>query len=342
MARIGIKDVARRAGVSPATVSLVLNGRTGTRITEATRDRVRQAASDLGYAPNSLARSLRTKRTRTIGLLSDQIATTPFAVAMVKAAHEAARERGYLLFQLETEDDRETERQALDLLQQQQVAGVVYAFMHHRVVDPPENLPPGTVFLDARPRAGGYAAVVPDDRGGARAATQELIDAGHRRIAFVDDDLQPVASHLRLAGYRDALSAAGIPFDATLHVRDEVSAAGGSSAAGALLDRPDGERPTAIFCFNDRMAMGAYRAVRHRGLQIARDVSIVGYDDQQYIAADLDPPLTTVALPHYEMGRWAMETLFAHLDGQERGEPGDPELMPCPLVRRQSVGPPPG
>lgn len=341
--RVGIKDVARRAGVSAATVSLVLNGRDDARISDLTRDRVRRVAGEMGYQPNSIARGLAMQQTQTIGLVSDEIATTPFAVRMVEAAHEAARERGYLLFLLNTGADPQVEREAIDLLLRHQVAGLIYAFMYHRVVAAPPGLPSGTVFLDGLPEGGGYPAVVPDDRGGARAATGALIEYGHQRIAFIDVDEEAglVASGLRLEGYRDALRGVGLPFDPSLHVQGTISAAGGRAAAGVLLDLPPQLRPTALFCFNDRMAMGAYHAAADRGLQIPGDVSIVGYDDQQYIAGELDPPLTTVALPHYEMGRWAVEALFRHLDG-----PADQDAevlhMPCPLIRRDSVGPPSG
>lgn len=339
MHRVGIKDVARAAGVSATTVSLILNGRSEERFSDATRNRVRELAAEMGYSPNSLARGLRTKRTQTIGLLSDEVTTTPFAVRMLAAANETARQRGYLLFVLNTDADPAVEVEAIDLLQRQQVAGLVYAFMHHRVVEPPPGLPPGTVFLDGRPRRGGYPAVVPDDRAGGRAATTALTERGHQRIAYVDDEERPVASPLRLQGYRDALRKAGLAFDPALHVSGPPLAHGGLAAVGALLDRPVGERPTALFCFNDRMAMGAYRAARHRGLRIPQDVSIVGYDDQQYIAADLDPPLTTVALPHYEMGRWAIEALFDRMGGARRSD--EVVRMPCPLVPRDSVAAPP-
>lgn len=343
MKRVGIKDVARQAGVSAATVSLVLNGRHDGRISDLTQERVRRVAEEMGYQPNSLARGLAMQQTQTIGIISDEIATTPFAVRMVEAAQEAARARGYLLFLLNTGADPQVEREAIDILLRQQVAGLIYACMYHRVVGAPPGLPPGTVFLDGRPKDGGYPAVIPDDRGGARAATDALIEHGHRRIAFIDVDEEAglVASGLRLEGYRDALRGAGLPFDPSLHVRGAVSAAGGRTATGVLLDLPAGLRPTALFCFNDRMAMGAYHAAADRDMQIPDDVSIVGYDDQQYIAAELDPPLTTVALPHYEMGRWAVEALFRHLEGTPDGH-AEVLHMPCPLIRRDSVGPPPG
>ncbi|WP_298457176.1 LacI family DNA-binding transcriptional regulator [uncultured Cellulomonas sp.] len=341
MARVGIKDVAREAGVSTATVSLVLSGKTQARIPAATRERVHRVAAEIGYAPNSLARGLRTRRTHTIGLVSDQIATTPYAVRMIEAAQDVARERGFLLFLVNTGSDPAVERASIDALLAHQVDGLVYACMWHQVVEPPAGLPAGTVFLDARPSAGGFPAVVPDDHGGAVAAVRELVEQGHRQIGYLasDDHPRPIASRLRWEGYCEVLRGAGIEPDPQLVVRVPVAtAAGGAQAAGVLLDLPRGHRPTALFCFNDRVAMGAYRAARHRGLEIPRDLSIVGFDDQDLVAAALDPPLTTVALPHYAMGRWAMETLLGLRD-----PPADDDvvLMPCPLVRRDSVAPPP-
>ncbi len=342
MKRPGIKDVAHRAGVSPTTVSLVLSGRTEARIPDTTRERVRAAATDLGYVPNSLARSLRTRRTHTIGIVSDQIATTPFAVRMIEAAQAVARSQGHLIFLVDTGADRDVERDAIEALVHQQVDGLVYACMWHQVVPPPANLPAGTVFLDARPAGGGFPAVVPDDHGGAVAAVRELVDHGHRRIAYLGagDEPIPIATRLRHRGYLEVLRASGIEPDPELVLAVPVtSAGGGADAAGALLDLPADRRPTAVFCFNDRIAMGAYRAARRRGLEVPRDLSIVGYDDQQLIAEALDPPLTTVALPHYAMGRWAMEVVLGL-----RTPPTDDDgvlLMPCPLVRRDSVAPPP-
>ncbi|MBX9245036.1 LacI family DNA-binding transcriptional regulator [Actinotalea ferrariae] len=342
--RIGIKDVAREAGVSAATVSLVLNDRATTRIPEATQDRVRRVASDIGYAPNTLARGLRTRRTHTIGFVSDRIATTPYAVRMIEAAQEAAREHAHLLFLVSTGGDPEVERSAIETLKSHQVDGFVYACMWHREVEVPAGLPAGSVLLDARPARGAYPAVVPDDRGGAVAAVQALVDAGHTRIAYLDveEDPLPLASGLRLEGYLEVLARAGITPDAALHVRGASDAAGGMAAADRVLALPPEQRPTALFCFNDRLAMGAYAAARHHGLAIPTDLSVVGYDDQQLIAAELDPPLTTVALPHHEMGRWAVEVLLGVRDrpGPDETEDGV-VLMPCPLIRRDSVGPPP-
>ncbi|MFC0432110.1 LacI family DNA-binding transcriptional regulator [Kutzneria buriramensis] len=339
MARVRMSDVAARAGVSTATVSMVLNGVNSTRISPQTQQRVREAAEAVGYEPNSVARSLRTQQTRLVGLISDTIATTPFAGRMLAGANDVAREHGRLVILTDTEGDVGAERQALQALSGQQVDAMIYACMWHRVVEVPEGLPEDAVLLDCAPASADRAAVVPDERAGGMAAVRELVAAGHRRIAFLDAEerFDLVASRLRHEGYLQVLAEAGIEPDPFLHARAEPVAGGGREAARRLLDLPASRRPTAMFCFNDRMAMGAYAAAHQRGLSVPGDLSVVGYDDQQLVAAELDPPLTTVALPHYEMGRWAMEVAL----GLRRADPAAPHLMPCPIVRRASVGPPP-
>jgi LacI family transcriptional regulator len=339
MVRVRMSDVAARAGVSTATVSMVLNGVNGKRISPETQQRVREAAEAVGYKPNSVARSLRTQQTRMVGLISDTIASTPYAGRMLAGANDVARDQGHLVVLVDTERDAEAERLALQALNGQQVDAIIYACMWHRVVEVPPGLPEDAVLLDCAPVTGGRAAVVPDERAGGMAAVRELVAAGHRRIAFLDAEERfgLVASELRYEGHLAVLAEAGIEPDPALHVRAEPVAGGGREAAGRLLDLPAQRRPTAMFCFNDRMAMGAYTAAHHRGLSIPGDLSIVGYDDQQLVAAELDPPLTTIALPHYEMGRWAMEVAL----GLRQADPAVPHLMPCPIIRRASVGPPP-
>ncbi len=340
MARVRITDVAAVAGVSTATVSLVLNGNDA-RITTATAERVRRAAAEVGYTPNGVARGLRTQRTRTIGLVSDQIATTPFAGRMLAGAQDVAREHDHLVVLVDTGGDPGVERDAVRALADHQVDNLVYACMWHRVVEPVEGLPPTAVYLDCRPTTGRAPAVVPDDHGGGVAAVTALVEAGHRRIAYVDVDEtgpdRPIAANLRRDAWREVLAATGVEPDPAWHVHGASDAAGGRAATHALLDLPQGRRPTAVFCFNDRMAVGVYQAAAAHGLTIPDDLSVVGYDDQQLVATELLPPLTTVALPHEAMGRWAMEVAL----GTRTPDPGGAHLMPCVLVRRASVGPPP-
>ena len=226
---------------------------------------------------------------------------------------------------------------------QYEVEGVLYAAMYHRVVELPATLAGvPTVMLDARSEDPAVPAVVPDEVAGGRTAVTELLRSGHRRIGFATNRDDIPATHGRLKGYQDALRDAGISFDPRLVVAGESDRPGGGyQAARTLLSLPD--PPTALFCFNDRMAMGAYRAAAELGLSIPADLSVIGFDNQEIIADGLYPGLTTVALPHYEMGQWAMRTLLRLIEspGGRRAGTG-PHLMPCPLVRRDSIGPPPG
>jgi LacI family transcriptional regulator len=336
--RVRIVDVAEAAGVSRATVSMVLNG-ADPHISEGTRLRVREAARELGYTPNAVARSLRTQQTRSVALISDTIATTPFAGQMIAGAQEAAREHGHLLMLVNTGGSADSEAQAIEEFYSHQVDRFIYASMFHRVVDVPSSLPDSTVLLDCFSKDERYAAVIPDDRAGGASAVQMLLDAGHTRIAFIDtdDSSRPIAAMLRYEAYCEVLRTAGIEPDPRWHVHTPVSAGGGRAAISQLLDLPDHIRPTGYFCYNDRIAAGVFTGVHLRGLVIPRDLSVVGYDDQELIAADVDPPLSTVALPHYAMGRWAMEVVLGVRDpGHERIH-----REKCPVIRRASVGPPP-
>jgi LacI family transcriptional regulator len=338
--RPGIKDVAALAGVSPSTVSVVLNDVHGARVADDTRRRISAAADELGYAPDPLARGLRTRRSNLIGFVSDDIATTPYAGQMIQGAQDTAWKSGLLLVLVSTGGDDDLEAHAMRALRQRRVDGIVYATMFHRVVDPPRlsrDLP--AVLLDARPSDGELPFVAPDEVGGAATAVRELLDHGHRRIGFVTVAAPGAATDGRLEGYRATLATAGIAFDAELVEFEASDSLGGYHAAGRLLDLPD--RPTAVFCFNDEMAVGVYRAAAERGLGVPGDLSVIGYDDHELIAASLNPGLTSVALPHYDMGAMAMETLLG-LTGDRPASTRPPGyLMPCPLVRRGSVGPPP-
>ena len=336
--RISIKDVAVRAGVSVTTVSHVLNDVPGKRISDETRSRVRQAADDLSYRPNGMARSLRLQRSHMLAMVSDEIATTPHAGQIILGAQEAASKRGWLLMLVNSGGDRETELAEIRALQQRQVEGFLYATMYHKVVDVPAELGDSAVtLLDARCDDPRIPSVAPDEAQGGQAATQLLIDRGHRRIGLINnvDDIPATAG--RLEGYVRALRGVGLELDEDLVAQGRSDAAGGYLAGASLLD--GSPRPTAIFCFNDRMAMGLYQAAAERGLRIPEDLSVVGFDNQELIADGLRPGLTTVALPHYEMGAWAVETLIRRLEDPDVAP--DQVLLPCPVVERGSVAAPP-
>lgn len=340
---VGIRDVAKLAGVSVTTVSHVLNDTPQMRVAEETRSRVREAAKTLGYGPNRAARALRTNRSGLIGLLSEEIATTPHAGRIILGAQDAAREHDLTLviINAEREAGDRPHRDEVQTLIDRQVEAVLYATMYHRQVSLPPNLQGvPAVLIDSTDRAGIVPAVVPDEVGGAVAAVTHLVEAGHRRIGFLNNDDDVPATHERLVGYRRVLHQHGIPVDESLIVQAPSETLPGYALAREVLDRPD--RPTALFCYNDRMAMGAYRAAAELGLDIPNDLSIVGFDNQELIAANLFPGLTTVALPHYEMGAWAVETLVQVMGGEadHKALADEPTRLECPLVIRGSVAKP--
>jgi len=339
--RVTMADVARVAGVSKTTVSLVLSN-AETRLAEETKRRVRSVATQLGYRRDLVAASLRTSSTRTIGMLSDRLATTSVGWGMVAGAQAVARERGYMLLLANTEGDPERELEAVNEFMDRRIDGLMFGALYHRALTIPElhgDVP--VVLLDAYDPGGRFPAVVPDDERGGHDATMMLVEAGHRQIGFINDSHDIPAHRLRLAGYRQALAEAGLAADPDLVVEslDPITPSGGRVAVRTLLDLPD--PPTGIFCFNDRMASGAYQEIRARGMRIPDDVSIVGFDDMEALAEGLDPPLTTLALPHEAMGRWAVETLLDTAPRDAALGPHEPRREYCPPVRRQSVGPPP-
>ena len=256
---------------------------------------------------------------------------------MLLGAQEAAAENGWVLMIVNTSSDSELEDRGIEAFLQHRVDGIIYARMYHQVVELPESLRGvPTVLLDASSAADGISSVVPDEEEAACTAVEHLVAAGHRRIGYLSNEDDIPATHGRLAGYISTLAAHGIDFDESLVTTTGSTTAPGREAAASLLALP--ERPTALFCFNDRMAMGAYQAAQAAGLRIPEDLSVVSIDNFELVADALLPGLTSIALPHYEMGRWAIERLAAELAGE-----GEPEQirMHCPLVPRQSVGPPP-
>ncbi|ASN18901.1 LacI family DNA-binding transcriptional regulator [Arthrobacter sp. YN] len=343
---IGIKDVAVAAGVSVTTVSHVLNEVSYARISSETRDKVKTAAEELGYGPNRLAQALRTQRTGMLGLVSEEIATTPHAGRIILGADEAAKARGYNLMIINTPGSASLESRQADVqaLLERRVDGILYATMYHRNVELPDNLGSvPSVLVDSVAIGGNITAVVPDEDGGARAAVGALLDAGHTRIAFLNNTDDVPATRQRLQAFRAMLTEAGLDGDAA-PVESEISEVqGGYEAAKRILSRDDrADIPTALFCYNDRMAMGAYRAAAELGLSIPADLSVVGFDDQELIAANLYPGLTTVALPHFEMGAWATEHLIDAIEGKDDLSlmALHPTILGCPLVSRESVAAP--
>jgi LacI family transcriptional regulator len=342
--RVTLADVARAAGVSKTAASFVLSGRGAEmRISPEAEARVRRAAKETGYRPNILSRSLRTGTSRTIGFVSDTVATTPFAGHLIWGALDAARDRDHLLIIGETEGDPDLEQQMVEAMHDRGVDGIVFASMYTRELELPPGLTSGpAVLLNAVPQgAEQIPCIVPDEFEAGRAAVATLIQAGHRdRIALVGaapPDQSPVGSLAavqRLDGILQALGEAGVgAFDAV--PCPDWQPDYGFQAVNQLLERR--ERPTALICFNDRLALGAYQAIAEQGLSLPDDVSVVSFDDD-VLATWLRPQLTTIALPHYELGRAAIDALVDTLQ-PSAGAPSLPQIrrIAMPVRERGSV-----
>jgi LacI family transcriptional regulator len=328
-------DVARLAGVSQTTVSFVVNNVPDTNIPQETHDRVWAAVKELNWRPNAMARGLSLRRSHTIGFISDEIATTPHAGKIIQGAQDAAWATGKMLLVINTARNPEIETAAVDMMLERQVEGLIYATMYHRPVRPPAALyQVPAVLLDCFVEDRSLPSVVPDELLGGRTATDALLRKGHRRIGFINN-VDPIpASRGRLEGYKQALAAEGVPFDASLVRSGSSVAAEGYRCAIELMQLAD--PPTALFCFSDFMAMGAYDALRKRGLAIPADVAVVGFDNQELIAAHLHPALSTMELPHYQMGQWAVNYLIEHADNAADLAPTQ-HTVECRFIPRLSL-----
>lgn len=266
-----------------------------------------------------------------LGLVTSAIATTPYAVGIVKGAQEAAVRRHMTLLIVDTDGGGESMIDTAAGMTRWQPEGLILATDHHRELSLDGEVArlPSTVLVNCVEAERRLPAVVPDERQGGQLATVTLIQAGHTRIGLVNGPPDYPASAGRLAGWRDAHVAAGLPVDERLISTGDWWQESGYAHAAGLLDLP--EPPTALFCANDWMAMGAYNLLRDRGLRVPEDIAVIGFDNREEIAAHLRPALTTVALPYREMGRLAVEHLL-------RGTlPTGVSAVACPLVPRASA-----
>lgn len=336
---VTLRDVALKAGVSPKTVSRVVNEDPA--VSEETRASVLTVIRDLNYVPDHAARMMRTATSDLVGLMTDVIATTPTTIDIVRGAQAALRAAGRTMLIANSEGDRDLEREFWRRFRGHKASGVIYATMYHRPLDfgSPDFERP-IVLANCFSTRGDRVAIVPDDEGGGYAQAAHLLKLGHRRIGLVT--LNPVirATVLRGAGHRTAFVEAGVAFDMALEVPGFVGSVEAESlvaydAAMEMLRRPD--RPTAIICGNDKIAIQVFSAAASLGLSVPDDLSVMGFDDMTVISEVLRPRLTTVALPYFEIGRLAVQELIAA--GERRPLNRAPILVPCPLVERESCRP---
>jgi LacI family transcriptional regulator len=330
-ARITIRDVAQLAGVSPATVSKVMNS--APHVSRKAQERVLAAIQKLNYRPNSVARSLKLKSTATIGLVTDDLEGV-FTMSMMRGVEEAVSAQGVSVFLCNSYGEAARERGHLEVLLNKQVDGVILMSGYKVRERAAPALPLGdipAVYLYQYTRDLPVPCVLPDDAGGAALGTHHLVAAGRRRVALINGPYRYEATLARLEGYRRVLEEAGLPFDPALVRAGEWHEESGYRAARELLALP--ERPDAVLCSSDHLAVGALAALREAGLRVPEDVALVGFDNR-YFAAHQRPPLTTVALPLREMGQLAGDLLI----GAIRGQAVEPvtHKVSCYLVERES------
>jgi LacI family transcriptional regulator len=335
--RATMTDVARAAGCSQSTVSVVLNDTPGIRISSETRDRVHAAVRKLGYEHQKV-RAQRTAASSQIAILFDRIATSPEAVVSIDGAREIAWQTGHIVSVFQTFNDPEMEPRTIEAAFSNNVEAIVYATIMTREVTVPKRLYNAQipiVLLNCYSDDHAFPMVLPGEIAGGHRATNALIAAGHMRIAHISGEMWMDAARDRLKGYRQALATADIPYDPGLVREGNWQPSAGYEHTHALMDMP--VPPTAIFCSNDRMAVGCYEALKERGIQIPHDISVIGYDDEE-VARHLSPQLTTLVLPHREMGRWAIEKALA-VPSMRQSKYRITKLE-CPLIERESIASP--
>ena len=350
MSGASLSEVAAAGGVSLATASRVLNPNNTHPVSDEVRARVLAAAERLDFSVNGLARGLKVKRTQTVAAIVHDFCD-PYFNAVARGVTDAAEAAGYLTMLCNSGRDPDKELRYVQLAREQRVAGVLFAgggfasrsykAAMQRQLAALRGYGAQAVALE--PRGARMPAEIPDNPDGARQATEHLIRLGHTRIAFVDGPPQVLTSRDRLRGHRDALEAAGIPFEERLVASGGFTEEGGRAAVAQLLDADPGI--TAVFASNDAMALGCMAELRARGLSIPGDVSLVGFDDIP-TAQWLDPQLTTVRVPMEGVGAAGVKRLLALLDGDGDGD-GDGDaggrqvnVHPCELVVRGSTAPP--
>ena len=330
---VNIRDVAKQAGVSAITVSRVVNN-SGV-VNSATRDRVNKAIVELGYVPNSLAKSFRSKQTCLIALVLSDI-TNPFWTTVARGIEDIAEKNGFHVILCNSDENPEKEANYVNVLLQRRVDGIIIAptindknqfLMLKRHAVP-------CVLLDRRIDGLKYDTITSNGREGAMKLTQHLLRLGYRRIAIIAGPSTISTAQERVEGYCQALKGSRVPIDPSLIIRDTYRENSGYESVKQLLKRDP--RPDAIFAGNNFIAVGALHAIRELGLRIPEDVALAGFDDIPQ-GSLISPALTVVSQPAYEMGVAAAESLLSRLSGKYQGKPRD-IVFDTSIIIRESCG----
>lgn len=333
---VTIKDIARRAKVSYATVSRALNKKPGVR--ETTRRRILQLAEQMSYTPNAIARGLVKKQTQTLGLILPDI-TNPFYPEVARGIEEGADERGFSIFLCNTNWERNREVRYLRLLAEKRVDGIILAPIDNEV-EALERRLTGTipvVYVSNAPVGTRHSFVVIDNILGGFLATEHLIQGGYRRIGFVGSTEDSLTIEERLEGYRRALKKYGLPVEKKYIQLGEFKEEAGYGIIRGMIE--GGDFPHAVFAENDLLALGVLHGVKASGLSVPEDVAVVGFDDIP-AASYPEVQLTTMSQPSYEMGQKSVEILLDQIQPLYQPPPARIQqiyLKPRLIVRRSSV-----
>jgi LacI family transcriptional regulator len=333
--RVTLREVARLAGVHPGTVSRALNPETRELVNSETIRRVIQAAEELGYRPNPIARGLKTNRSYTIGVLIPDI-QNPLFPPIVRGIEDRLDDDGYTALIANTENEPERERTSIEALRARQVDGFITATARsdHAMLDELVVLEIPLVLVNRRLEDRSLPSATADDRAGMLLAVRHLIDLGHRRIAHIAGPQDLSTGHARHAGFLEAMRGARLEPE-LVRAADAFTEAEGARICAELLD--SGRPFTAIAAGNDLLALGCYDVFAERGIACPAEISVVGFNDMPF-AARFNPPLTSVRIPHYEVGMVAAELLLERIQ-RPGAEPRELQLDP-ELVVRDSSGPP--
>lgn len=336
MHRATLREVADKAGVHPATASRALNRATEGLVNATTAARIQKIAKELGYTPNPIARSLKTSRSSSIGLIIPDL-TNPLFPPIVRGVEDVLRPVGYNAWIVNTDNKQDVEAMAVDSFRQRNVEGFVFAtaHLHHPLLEEMAATSTPMVLINRRLASAEIPSVTSDDATGVSLAMQHLVDLGHRDIVHLAGPQDLSTGVTRRRAFRENLEDRGLPAEAArVTVCDAWSEEAGTRGMLQILD--SGVQFTAVLAGNDLLALGAYDALAARGLSCPSDISVIGFNDMPYMDK-VNPPMTTVRIPHYDIGAEAARLLLEVLEDPERHPRS--LLLPLTLVVRDSTAP---
>lgn len=336
MHRATLREVADRAGVHPATASRALNVATADMVNAKTAARIQKVAKEMGYSPNPIARSLKTSRSSSIGLIIPDL-TNPLFPPIVLGIEDVLRPIGYNAWIVNTDNRADLEASAVESFRQRNVEGFVFATAHleHPLLEEMAAASTPMVLINRRLASADVPSVTSDDATGVAMAMQHLYDLGHRKIVHLAGPQDLSTGVTRRRAFRQSLEDLGLPAEPDrVFICEAWSEEAGTRGMLALLD--SGPEFTAVLAGNDLLALGAYDAFAERGLHCPDDISVIGFNDMPFMDK-VSPPMTTVRIPHYEIGAEAARLLLEVLEDPTRHPRS--LLLPLTLVKRASTGP---